>query len=181
MKTINELMEIIDINDIFFEKLELPNNVYGYYQNSNAESYILISDKVNLSNNESLYKCILAEEIGHYFTCIGNNVPHKSNSYHSDLLIEKQEVKAIKWATDYLIDTDLLLDYLRHNTMAKLSDIADHFQVTEDFIIRKLEFMKRKDCFWQLKDEIYLYLMDLPTIAIVDIWDPDFYEYLDSY
>ena len=181
MKNITELKQIIKQHNITFDEVALPTSLLGYYQEDETSSYILLSDDIRFQHDLPKVKCVLAEEIGHYFTCIGNNVPYGSNGYHTNLLIEKQETKAMKWATDYLIDTDLLLGFLSDNTMAKVSDIADHFQVTEDFIIRKLEFMKRKDCFWQLKEEIYLYLMDLPTIAIVDIWDPDFYEYLDSY
>jgi len=181
MKNIADLKEIIQQYNIAFDQTTLPASLLGYYEQDDTTSYILLSDDIRFQHNSPRVKCVLAEEIGHYFTCIGNNVPYGSNGYHRSLMIEKQENKAIKWATEYLIDTDLLLDFLRHNTLAKISDIADYFQVTEDFIVKKLELMKRKDCFWQLRDEIYLYLMDLPTITIVDIWDPDFYEYLDSY
>lgn len=70
---------------------------------------------------------------------------------------------------------------LAYHTLAKIHDIAEYFQVTEDFVLKKLEFMKRKKEYWKLKDKIYLCLSSLPTIYIADIWDDDFVEFLESY
>lgn len=164
----------------FYGLDNLPMNTLGYFQSSESGDYIIINDCIAIQNDDALLKCVLAEEIGHYFTTIGRNEPLNTNTYHNRMMIEKQEIKALKWATDYLIDTDLLIDYLADHTLAKVPDIADHFHVTEKFTIRKLEFMKRKDDFWKLRDQIYLCLLNLPTIFIADLWDKRFIEFLES-
>lgn len=41
-------------------------------------------------------KCVLAEEIGHYFTCISINEPMNDSTYNHNLMIEKQEMKVMK-------------------------------------------------------------------------------------
>lgn len=180
MKNISHLKQIMKDNNILYGLDKLPQDTYGYFQSSESGNYIILNDCIDIQNNDDLLKCVLAEEIGHYFTTIGVNIPYNSNTYHYNLMIEKEEIKALKWATEYLIDTDHLIEYLANHTLAKTPDIAHHFHVTEQFIISKLEFMKRKDEYWQLRDQIYLCLARLPTIFIADLWDEHFIEFLES-
>jgi len=180
MRNISQLQQLMQENNILFGLDDLPRNTYGYFQSSESGDYIIINDCIDIQNDDALLKCVLAEEIGHYFTTIGINEPVNTNTYHRNMMIEKEETKALKWATDYLIDTELLIAYLADHTLAKVPDIAHHFQVTDNFVINKLEFMKRKDEYWKLRDQIYLCLVRLPTIFIADLWDERFIDFLES-
>lgn len=180
MKNISHLQQLLKDNNILYGLDDLPLNTLGYFQSSESGDYIIIKDCPDIHNDDTLLKCVLAEEIGHYFTTIGRNEPLKSNTYHRNMMIEKEETKAMKWATDYLIDTDLLISYLTDHTLSKIPDIADHFQVTENFVLQKFEFMKRKEEYWKLRDQVYLCLARLPSIFIADLWDDRFIDFLES-
>jgi|LGOV01.1.fsa_nt_gb hypothetical protein len=180
MKTIQDMKQLMQKENILFDQVELPRNTLGHFETIGNDNCILISDSVKMQNNDQLLKCILAEEIGHYFTTIGINNPMSNNTYYQNMLIEKEEIKAAKWATDYLIDTDLLLDYLSRNTLARIPDISEYFQVTEEFVLQKLEFMKRKDSFWKVKGELYLCLFRLPLLFVENLWDERFIDFLES-
>ncbi len=53
--------------------------VLGYYHGETNYDFIFINESI--SDCESLYRTILAEEIGHYFTTIGDCTPKKHLCY----------------------------------------------------------------------------------------------------
>lgn len=86
-----------------------------------------------------LFRCILAEELGHHFTTVGNNIANSRMNYHERLSVGKVEYKAMKWATETLIP----IEYLR---IAILQEkhwtnwvLAEYFDVTIEMIDFRLQ------------------------------------------
>ena len=77
--------------------------------------------------------CILAEELGHYYTSVGNildqaPLPHK-----------KQEVLARRWAYRRLIPLGKLVDAYMSG-FRTCHELAEYFNVTEPFLISVLQY-----------------------------------------
>ena len=172
MKTTYQLMQIIRNNNILFEINSLPEDRLGFYQHSSHATVIIIDDSLN--NDPIHFKCILAEEIGHYFTTIGDNMPYKGITYRKRVAIDKEEEKAIKWAVDYLIDTTRLLHYLSTNLYDRFDELVDYFEVTEEYLLLKLQFMGRQKLHWHIRDMHYLCLSNLPSVHIATFFDEKF-------
>ncbi|WHH58257.1 ImmA/IrrE family metallo-endopeptidase [Petroclostridium sp. X23] len=151
---------------IIIEFAPLPESVLGYY-NYDGDYYIILINEC-IRNNERLYRTVLAEEIGHYRTTIGDITPRKYMCYQDRIEIDKKELLALKWATDFLIPTSKVLDVLRDKLATSFSQLADYFLVTQDFLLQKFKFMARKNPIWDIDDIRYLYLYNLPSIHIFE-------------
>ncbi len=100
---------------------------------------VILLDK-RLLKHPRLYKCVLAEEIGHYFTAPVSNLLVVHTSYNREIAMSADERRALKWATDFLIPDHKLLAAM-HCGCLTVHELADHFQVTEWFMHRKLGFI----------------------------------------
>ena len=76
--------------------------------------------------------CILAEELGHYQTTVGDIINQNSISN------VKQEQQARAWAYDKLIGLKGIIDCYVSGCMSK-HDMAEHLEVTEEFLIEALQ------------------------------------------
>ncbi|MFZ5650322.1 MAG: ImmA/IrrE family metallo-endopeptidase, partial [Bacillota bacterium] len=97
-----------------------------------------------LKHNPKLYRlarCILAEELGHYFTGITSSVFKIHANYSLERKMSVAEKRALHWATSRLIPTDEILELLSRNKW-ECMDLADYFEVTTWFMFRKLEFVQ---------------------------------------
>lgn len=77
-------------------------------------------------------KCVLAEEIGHYCTTVGNIVRIQ------DVNGLKLERKARRWAHDLLINFEKLYQS-KLNGCITLSEVAEYIGVTDEFLIEAIE------------------------------------------
>ncbi len=82
-------------------------------------------------------KCVLAEELGHYYTTAGNILDQQ------DISNRKQERRARIWAYDKLIS---LFGIIRaHNAGCRTSyEMAEYLDVTEEFLMETLNTYKSK-------------------------------------
>lgn len=81
--------------------------------------------------------CILAEELGHYYTTCGNILDQ------SNILNQKQELRARVWAYQRLITMEKLIS--AYNKGCKNAyEIAEDLDVTENFLIEALTVFKQK-------------------------------------
>jgi Zn-dependent peptidase ImmA (M78 family) len=151
---------------IIREYLPLPETMLGYYYSDEHYYFIMLNE--NIRSDERLDRCVLAEEIGHYHTSIGNITPRKHMCYRDRLTKDRQELQAIKWAIDFLIPTRLLLDVIVENKAVSLQELADYFMVTQDFLMQKLEFMSKKNGIWDLDGKTALYLYNFPSVYIYE-------------
>lgn len=94
-----------------------------------------IAIKKDLSETEKA--CVLAEEIGHYYTTVGN-ILDQSNTGN-----RKQEIQARKWAVDKMISIEDLFR-AAEQPCRNLYEIAEYLDVTEDFLLEAIEVFKKR-------------------------------------
>lgn len=80
--------------------------------------------------------CVLAEELGHYYTTSGNILDQ------SDTNNRKQELRARLWAYNCQIGLCGIIQAYKHGCQ-NLHDTADFLDVTENFLMDALEQYRR--------------------------------------
>ena len=81
--------------------------------------------------------CVLAEEIGHCYTTVGNILNQKNTENR------KQEIKARKWAVDKILTIEDVFEATEH-PCSNLFEIAEYLEVTEEFLLEALEIFKKR-------------------------------------
>lgn len=109
---------------------------------------------------ETKKKCVLAEELGHYHTTAGDIMDLSSVSNR------KQELKARLWGYDRLIGLPGIVSAYRAGCQS-VSDMAEHLEVTEEFLKEALLCYKEKYgvC---AKSENYVIYFE-PSIGVLEI------------
>ncbi len=140
----------------------LPRNVNGFYYKDDIHDIIVIN---NALKNEAEFRTVLSHELGHYFTTGGS---FKVNAFMDLIHTERDEVRAIRWACDYLIPNDLLISKLREVSEMPLQSLADYFEVSIELMKMKFYFMSLISPKWQLDGSKILLLSALPSIYVVE-------------
>ena len=104
--------------------------------------------------------CILAEELGHYYTSSGDILDQQ------DISNRKQERHARVWAYDLLIGLSGIVKAYRHGC-SNLYEMADYLEVTEEFLRDALERYRQKYGIYTTIDHHIIYFE--PHLAIVEI------------
>ena len=104
--------------------------------------------------------CILAEELGHYYTSSGDILDQQ------DISNRKQERRARVWAYDLLIGLSGIVKAYRHGC-SNLYEMADYLEVTEEFLRDALERYRQKYGIYTTIDHHIIYFE--PHLAIVEI------------
>ena len=126
-----DVLEESTINDIHvIENADFTSKADGLI-NGNV---IGINKNIKTSRKRT---CVLAEELGHYHTTVGNIL---SQSTSSD---RKQELRARIWAYNKLIGLNGLVNSYKHGCYS-LSDTADYLDVTEEFLTEAVRYYKGK-------------------------------------
>jgi Zn-dependent peptidase ImmA (M78 family) len=142
----------------------LPKRIQGFYSHSSRNPQIVINDR--FPEWGSKYRSVLAEELGHHFTSSGEALPRSGMPYYDRIQHDRSELKAVRWAADFLIPTELLLRRIEDCSVSCIQELADAFLVTVELIQLKLYYMSCKALYWPLKDESSLCLSSLPSIYI---------------
>jgi len=119
---------------------QLPENIHGLYLYDHKLGPIIVLDK-QLLHTHRLHKCVLAEEIGHFYTAARTNLLSVHTSANLQTMEAQDERKAAQWATDYLIPDGELFKALEAG-YCSCFELAEHFDVTEWFMYRKLGLLK---------------------------------------
>lgn len=94
-----------------------------------------IGIRKDMSDTEKV--CVLAEELGHYYTSVGNILDQ--NNVNN----KKQELVARRWATNILLCPADLIDACRAGN-EYISDIAEYLGVTSEFLIDAINVFSAK-------------------------------------
>ena len=81
--------------------------------------------------------CVLAEEMGHYYTTVGDIIDQSSASNR------KQERRARIWAYNYMVSLSKIIDAYNANCQNQY-EIAEYLDVTEHFLLDSLQYYKEK-------------------------------------
>ncbi|MEG1312404.1 MAG: ImmA/IrrE family metallo-endopeptidase [Romboutsia sp.] len=136
MKNITDIYNIIEKENIILEEVKFKqSNIEGIYFKV-PEISPTIGINIKLISDTKKYISVLAEELGHHFTSIGN-LTAESITYRDKLNLSKQEMRARRWAANYLISDDEITVAILQN-ISTLYGLSSHFNVTEEIIKYKL-------------------------------------------
>jgi len=85
-----------------------------------------------LSSHLRLLRCVLAEELGHHFTSVGDHVATPYQSYMGKVLLGRTEKRALLWAGQALMPEAGVIRQVRQG--AGVEGLADEFYVTPTFV-----------------------------------------------
>ena len=165
-KTISKLDRLLDIavsENIHIRYVpEIPSlGAEALYISRDGIRLILLLE--TLKDNLIHLTEVLAEEIGHYFTSVGNNI--NAVSYFDRLKIDKCESKAMRWACDFLVPKDELIENIK-KCPSGLDDLADMLEVSKDILIQGLYYLSLNNDIIRIDDNKYLILCNYPNVYI---------------
>lgn len=101
-------------------------------------------------------KCVLAEELGHYYTSVGDilNLSDKNNC--------KQEAIARSWAYRKIITLDGIIDAYECGCTNRY-ELAEHLNVTEEFLLNGISELERKHGYRVIMDN---YMIQFSPLAV---------------
>lgn len=118
------------------EKVDIIN----YQFNSDKIKGLYCNGTIALNKNiqtETERSCVLAEELGHYYTTVGNILDQ------SKVENRKQEQKARAWAYDKLVNLQGIIK-VYESGYHSLHEAAEYLEVTEDFLREALTYYRNK-------------------------------------
>lgn len=158
----NELQTLIADLGINLEcNQKLPGHINGFYYKNEADEFIIVNSKVK---DEKEFRYTLAHELGHYFTTITTKSAFPYSIYTNILNTHRNESRAIRWACDYLVPTYELIEFLKSEKDASVSDIAHKFEISEELLNMKFYFMSLDKTYWPVDEKRYLVLASLPSV-----------------
>lgn len=119
----NEDIEVLDYN---FKS----DSIKGLY----CDKTIALSTKLE---NLTEKCCVLAEELGHYYTTVGN-ILDQSNENN-----RKQERKARAWGYNRLVNIERLVEACKQGCR-NAHEISEYLDITEEFLNDALKYFKSK-------------------------------------
>lgn len=134
MKTLLEIYDEIDANDIMVFEHKIGNRKSTITQ---ADAWTAITMNHRLIETESDEKSALMHETGHY---------HTNAYYNFDSKFElkcRKEYRAQRWAVMHYLPLDELLDAVDEG-YTEIYELAEHFEVTEEFILTAIEIYQRQ-------------------------------------
>lgn len=139
-----------DLNMKEMDLSEVPG-LKGLYYNGN----IAIEKKLTQTQKA----CVLAEELGHHYTTVGNILDQ------SDPVARKQELRARLWAYNKMVGLHGIISAYRHHCRT-LADMAEYLDVTEQFLADCLETYRQKyGCCVELDNYV---IMFEPVLAVME-------------
>lgn len=126
----DKMLSIAEEQGIIVQYHDFTQPTQGVYWEEPGMPPIIGLSKA-LIETSSLLRCIMAEELGHHFTCSGTYFTRKFYHYTSGMTLSKVEYKALRWAANYLIPENDLLDVVCSGLFEPW-EIAEHFNVTEE-------------------------------------------------
>lgn len=116
---------------------------------------IAIHNEIRTSSEKS---CVLAEELGHHYTTVGNILDQSSVSNR------KQELRARMWAYNRQIGLLGIIKSYEHGCR-NLYDMAEYLEVTEEFLKDALERYRQKYGMYTVVDNYVIYFE--PGLGVV--------------
>ncbi|MDE7325638.1 MAG: hypothetical protein K2N63_05065 [Lachnospiraceae bacterium] len=112
----------------------------------------------NLHEREK--KCIMAEELGHYYTAVGNILDQSTVSNR------KQELRGWAYAYNRLVGLVGIVNAYRHRCQS-LSEMAEYLEVTEEFLMDSLKYYKAKYGCCAKMDNYVIFFE--PSLAVLEM------------
>jgi len=143
---------------------KLNDEILGCYYSIDGLDLIVVNESI--MSDAKLLNCVIAEELGHYYTTHGNCAPYSCNSSNDKISHSRVEFRALKWAVNFLIPTKDLLRYISVDFNVNKFDLSDYFDVTESFIMSKFYYLSLNKSQYQLDSGRFLILSHYPSVYI---------------
>lgn len=104
-------------------------------------------------------KCVLAEELGHYYTTVGNILDQTNTANR------KQERRARVWAYNEMISLSDLVDSYKDGCRSRY-EIAEHLEVTEEFLQECLDYFHEKYGLYTKQNNYLIYFEPLGVLEL---------------
>lgn len=114
--------------EIEVKQADFPSTISGLYCADGVRKPIIGLNKLLKTKAETC--CILAEELGHYYTSYGNLL---SDPKIDKVIVRQQETRAKRWATKKLVPLKQLIQAFEagcRNTY----ETAEFLEITEEFL-----------------------------------------------
>lgn len=138
--------------DIYEEKM--PQRIKGLY----ADNIIWLNKRLSTTNEKT---CVLAEELGHYHTSIGDILDQSS------LYNRKQEKQARSWAYKKLIPLNAIIKAF-HAGIQNKYELAEYLNVTEVFLSGALTRYKEE---YGVSKTINQYTIFFEPLAVLELFE----------
>lgn len=154
MSTYEELLQLAaDENISVDENYSFKGNLSGLYVDGN----IALSDRIPTTTEKA---CVLAEELGHYYTSSGDIIDLSDESNR------KQELRARLHAYNMQIGLlGIILAYEAHRRTRY--EIADFLDVPEEYLAEALDCYRAKYGIYTQVDNYIIYF--IPALSVVKV------------
>lgn len=149
----NLLQEAADANVYVIEDAPFQSRADGLIRND----VIGINRTVRQSTQRA---CVLAEELGHYHTTVGDIIDQSSDSNR------KQELRARLWSYNKLIGLHGIISCYKTGCQTAY-DMAEHLGVTEEFLHEALQCYRSKYGIYTRFDNYVVYFE--PTLSVLEL------------
>lgn len=122
--------ELLSEVDIKVFEVDLPPSIKGLY----CDNIVWINKKLQTVAEKT---CILAEELGHHHTSVGDILDQ------TDVRNRKQELLARRWAYERLVPLRAIVQAYRLGARNRY-ELAEYLGVTEDFLEAALKRYQEK-------------------------------------
>lgn len=124
---------------------------------------LINGDVIGLNRNIQTTKeraCVLAEELGHYYTTVGDILMQKAASD------QKQERRARAWSYNRLVGLNGIINAYKKKCQS-LSDIAEFLEIKEEFLLESLKYYKEKYGICTTVDNYVIYFE--PSLGVLEL------------
>ena len=147
------LNEAVDAGVSVDEDFPFIGNTSGLYIDGN----IALSAKLDTSIEKA---CVLAEELGHYHTSVGNILDMTASANR------KQERQARLWSYNKLIGLTGLIRAYKHGCKSRY-EIAEYLDITEEYLEECISCYRDKYGVYTTIDNYIIYF--IPNLVVVEM------------
>jgi Zn-dependent peptidase ImmA (M78 family) len=136
------LIQLATDENICIYETEFSYRIKGMY----IDNTIAINSRIETSKEKY---CILAEELGHHFTTVGDITDlSKSNN-------RRQEEKARRWAAKRISSLKDFINAFESGCRTK-EEFMDYMNLTEEFLIWSIDYYRKKHGLMTTVDKQYI-------------------------
>lgn len=151
---IKALKDEIEKQNLQIVEVNFKGQLKGLY----CDNTIALDSKID---TESERNCVLAEEIGHYYTSYGDIMDQKN------IKNIKQEKRARNWGYEKLVNLSDLICAFEKGLRSK-TELADYLNITEEFLEKAIEHYKEKHGAYYEMDNYTIYFE--PNLIILKMF-----------
>lgn len=146
MNTYEEMITEFEEELIIDDTTDIPPDIKGFYTAKGKSSIILLSKNLQTVNEKV---CILAEEIGHHYTTVGDITDM------SKVENRRQEEKARRWAAKRVASLKDFINAFEAGCRTR-EEFAEYISITEEFLDWALNYYHKKYGLMTTVDKRYI-------------------------